>query len=310
MAADVRRAVGAVEDAAGVLVEKRNEVRVVIEADLQRTVREHLDLHLLDLAVHGLLLRRRARQVRVVAFAGREVLLHDPAEGVHPDRVWLLPRVGAGVEGGASAAAVVVDVRAGAEAGGVRRATGLLRAIHGRRTLVVEEPPGIPGLATVAARAVGVQRLTMVAAALRGVVVGRRRRDVLVPAADEVLRARELQLPEATMLVCEHHRAQANTTSRNLEEPLRGAGAGGPAAAQVEGCAVRVQVDASTVAERVGRGARPTISTLALVDDEEAAAQPLAAVSKLTGKPCSDNKFCKLSVSIWANGSFKETSRS
>mmetsp|Transcript_34478 Transcript_34478/g.89020 ORF Transcript_34478/g.89020 Transcript_34478/m.89020 type:complete len:281 (-) Transcript_34478:21-863(-) len=117
----------------------------------------------------------------------------------------------------------------------------------------------------------------MVATALRGVVVGRPLRDVAVPAADEVLWARELQLPEATMLVCEHHRAQANTASRNLEETFRRAGAVGAAAAQVHGRAVRLQVDARAVAQRVERRTRPAISTLALVDDEEGAAQPLGS---------------------------------
>mmetsp|Transcript_41832 Transcript_41832/g.129576 ORF Transcript_41832/g.129576 Transcript_41832/m.129576 type:complete len:226 (-) Transcript_41832:896-1573(-) len=106
----------AVVDAPRVLVEEVHEVGVVVDADVERPVGEHLDLHLQPLPVHGRPLLPRPRHGRVVAGAGRQALLHDPAPGVHRHGLRPRARVHALLEAGAGPAAVVLKVRAGAKA--------------------------------------------------------------------------------------------------------------------------------------------------------------------------------------------------
>mmetsp|Transcript_53791 Transcript_53791/g.141862 ORF Transcript_53791/g.141862 Transcript_53791/m.141862 type:complete len:297 (+) Transcript_53791:319-1209(+) len=89
VAANSRRALGVVEDPLRVLVEEVVEVRVVVDARLQRAVGHHLDLHLPHLAVHRSPLGPGARLVGpgpvegLVVHpdaAGRQIFLHDPTE--------------------------------------------------------------------------------------------------------------------------------------------------------------------------------------------------------------------------------------
>mmetsp|Transcript_64703 Transcript_64703/g.166497 ORF Transcript_64703/g.166497 Transcript_64703/m.166497 type:complete len:241 (-) Transcript_64703:561-1283(-) len=139
VAANIRRALGAVVDRLWVIVEEVAKVPEVVYASVQRAVGHHLDLHFPHLAVHcghlGLGTRFLGPSpveglVRLApGDAGWQVLLHDPTERVHCEHIRLDAGVGALLEV-ARVATVVVGVLARAEARCVRRTATCLCPIH------------------------------------------------------------------------------------------------------------------------------------------------------------------------------------